>query len=99
MGECETRTQGASIAALWARLRTQDRAGQRGRAARASFRKELLYGYLIRPAEVLGHVEGLAGQSACLPAEDHGELAPAVEVVREDLDRRCIDVQFVPRRR
>src|SRR5438105_6598266 len=42
MGECETRTQGASIAALWARLRTQDRAAQRGRAARASFRKELL---------------------------------------------------------
>src|SRR5207245_7108188 len=42
MDECETRTQGASIAALWARLRTQDRAAQRGRAARASFRKELI---------------------------------------------------------
>src|SRR5439155_11261772 len=42
MGECETRTQGASIAALLARLRTQDRAAQRGRTARASFRKELL---------------------------------------------------------
>src|SRR3989441_1685876 len=42
MDECETRTQGASIAALWARLRTQDRAAQRGRVARASFRKELI---------------------------------------------------------
>src|SRR3954470_21196677 len=37
MVECETGTQGARIAALFARPRTQDRADQRGRAARASF--------------------------------------------------------------
>src|SRR6266540_3996288 len=50
MGECETRTQGAPIAQLWARLRTQDRAAQRGRSARASFRKGLLVpleGYFV----------------------------------------------------
>src|SRR6266576_4068516 len=40
MVECETRTQGARIAALFARPRTQDRADQRGRTARASFRCE-----------------------------------------------------------
>src|SRR5207302_11342149 len=52
MGECETRTQGAAIAELSPRLRTQDRAAQRGRAARASFRKELLAGRLGREHEL-----------------------------------------------
>src|SRR5688572_25996213 len=42
MGECEGRTQGVHIAALWARLRTPPRADQRGRSARASLRNELL---------------------------------------------------------
>src|SRR6059036_1136743 len=41
MGECEARTQGALIAALWGRLRTTHRAAQRGQSARASFRDEL----------------------------------------------------------
>src|SRR5438128_8074919 len=65
MGECETRTQGASIAALWARLRTQDRAAQRGRAARASFRKE--------PLSIRGsgcHVDDLADERRLLLALD-----------------------------
>src|SRR5271154_2351238 len=44
MVECETRTQGAGIAALFPRLRTRDRADQRGRAARASFRNEFSVG-------------------------------------------------------
>jgi hypothetical protein len=42
MVECEARTQGAGIAALFPRLRTLDRADERGRAARASFRNEFL---------------------------------------------------------
>src|SRR3954451_10568645 len=48
MVECETRTQGARIAALFARPRTQDRADQRGRAVRASFRCEFLERVRVR---------------------------------------------------
>jgi hypothetical protein len=42
MGECEARTQGAAIAALLTRLRTQHRAAQRGQATQQSFRFKLL---------------------------------------------------------
>src|SRR4029077_5115315 len=41
MVECETRTQGAGIATLFPRPRTQDRADRRGRSARGSLRREL----------------------------------------------------------
>src|SRR6266540_2198816 len=44
MDDCEGRTQGAPIAKLWARLRTTHRTVQRGQAARASLRNELLAG-------------------------------------------------------
>jgi len=37
IGECDARTQGAPIAELSARLRTRQRAAERGRAAHRSF--------------------------------------------------------------
>src|SRR5437879_1410111 len=70
MGECETRTQGASIAALWARLRTQDRAAQRGRAARASFRKERLSKRGSLQEELRGEPETFFEADPGLPAKE-----------------------------
>src|SRR6266567_1705527 len=61
MVECESRTQGARIAALFARLRTQDRADQRGRAARASFRNEFLTGRRYRPPVPVRFLAATAG--------------------------------------
>jgi cytochrome c oxidase subunit II len=60
MGEREARTQGAPIAALWGRLRTTHRAAQRGRAARASFRK----GLITLPAALLAALTVAAGAAA-----------------------------------
>ena len=54
---------------------------------------------LVRRAVALGDVERLAHQRPRLAAEDGRELAAAVEVVDEDLDRGGVDVQLVPRRR
>src|SRR5712691_8344760 len=58
MGECEARTQGAPIGALSGRLRTTHRADQRGQAARASSREELVLATVVetrprRPAQSL----------------------------------------------
>ena len=54
---------------------------------------------LIRAPKVGREVERFACQRSRLPTEDHRELASAVEVVGEDLDRRRVDVQLVPGRR
>src|SRR5205823_11663421 len=82
MVECETRTQGARIAALFVRLRTQDRADQRGRAARASFRGEFLAGCTYRRGRAHALADG--GGRWCDPTSD-GDRKAAEE------DRRGAD--------
>src|SRR5204862_4478929 len=64
MVECETRTQGARIAALVARPRTQDRADQRVRAARASFRCEFVALEVEQAPLVLGAVGAVGAETA-----------------------------------
>ena len=74
MVECETRTQGARIAALFARLRTQDRADQRGRAARASFRNEFPKGLAPSAANGRNLAFERLRRSKALQRADPGEV-------------------------
>src|SRR5919198_426589 len=73
MGECEPRTQGAPITALSVRLRTQDRAAQRGAAAQGF---------------VLKRVPTLEGLELALDDEDAHALAGAGLVPLAGLPQR-----------
>src|SRR5438128_10875497 len=46
---------------------------------------------LVGAPKVGSQIERLPGESPRLSAEDDGQLAPPVEIVREDLDRRGVD--------
>src|SRR5919201_3868206 len=92
MVECETRTQGARIAALFALPRTQDRADQRVRAARASFRCEFVTFELEQAALVADSV-GAVGAEAGGPDDAMAGHEEAEPVARAEASSRACGVR------